>query len=229
MEGKRILDAGTGGCNMTKFLEDWGARVVSIDVREDWQKECREMATDSEFITADLTDMKFIKENTFDYVICNFVISALSQNKDLLITAALREFYRVLKKQGMLVIIDYYPFEAELCPGPCDNIQIELWRLENTVAEMLGKGHLEEFSPAVLERELISIGFSDTDSSILLEEVPWPTDIFKEHEETIKEDINKIEEDYLRGAFRRKLKEIMKKAEGSVIKSGSIYELRAEK
>jgi len=214
---------------MTKFLEDWGAEVVSIDIRGDWQKECREIASQSEFITGDLTNMSFLKDESFEYVVCNFVISALSQNKNLFITSALREFYRVVKKQGMLVIIDYYPFEAELCPGPCDNLQIELWRLENTVSEMLGKGHLEEFSPAVIEKELKCIGFSETDTSILMEEVPWPIDLFKEHEETIKQNIGYVEEEYLKNAFRKKLNDIMDKVEESVVKSGSIYELRAQK
>ncbi|GEM_PF-1759507 len=229
LEGKKILDAGTGGCNMTKYLEDWGAEIVSIDVREDWQKDCKDMTKHSEFITGDLTDMGFIKAGMFDYVVCNFVVSALSQNKGLLISSALREFYRVLKEAGMLVIIDYYPFESESCPGPCDNIQVELWRLENTVSEMLGKGHLEEYPPAILEKELKAIGFSESESSILLQEVPWPIDLFKEHEETIKEDIDRIEEDYLRDALLKKLDDIMKKARGSVIRSGSIYELRAKK
>lgn len=114
---------------------------------------------------------------------------------------------------------------------PCSvyEVQVELWRLENAVSEILGNGHLVEYSPEVLSEELLSLGFKETDNSILLEEVHWPLDLLKEHEESILEDINLIEEDYLKDAFKKKLKELMNKAEDKKIKSGAIYELRAEK
>ena len=107
LENKLVLDAGTGACGMTKYLREWGADVVSIDYNPEWQKNCREEVDKAQFITADLNDIPFLKENTFDFVVCNFLISALSESKDLLLTTPLREFYRVLKNEGMLIIIDY--------------------------------------------------------------------------------------------------------------------------
>ncbi len=229
LEGKKVLDAGTGACGMTKYLENWGAEVVSVDVNEEWQRECREETKKSQFLTADLSDLSSIDDGSFDYVVCNFLVSALSQNKSMVISSVLREFKRVLKSNGMLVIIDYYPFDEDRCPVPCHDVQVELWRIENAISELLGKGHLVEFSPDVLSEELLSIGFKDTDNSILLEEVPWPLDLLKEHEDTILEDINSLEEDHLKNAFKEKLRELMSKAEEQEIKSGAIYELRAEK
>ncbi len=229
LEGKKVLDAGTGACGMTKYLENWGAEVISVDVNKEWQQDCRKETKNSQFLTADLSNLSCIDDESFDYVVCNFLVSALSQTKSLFISPVLREFKRVLKTDGMLVIIDYYPFDEERCPVPCDEIQVDLWRLENSLSELLGKGHLVEYSPETLSDELLSIGFKETDNSILLEEVPWPLDLFKEHEESILEDINKIEEDYLKNAFKERLKELMDKAEEKEIKSGAIYELRAEK
>jgi len=229
LEGKKVLDAGTGACGMTKYLENWGAEVISVDVNKEWQHDCRKETKNSQFLTADLSNLSCIDGESFDYVVCNFLVSALSQTKSLLISPILREFKRVLKTDGMLVIIDYYPFDEERCPVSCDDIQVDLWRLENSLSELLGKGHLVEYSPETLSDELLSIGFKETDNSILLEEVPWPLDLFKEHEESILEDINKIEEDYLKNAFKERLKELMDKAEEKEIKSGAIYELRAEK
>ncbi|MFW6196858.1 MAG: class I SAM-dependent methyltransferase [Thermoplasmatota archaeon] len=229
LEDKKVLDAGTGACGMTKYLENWGAEVVSVDINKDWQKDCRDKTKSSQFLTADLSDLSCIEDESFDYVVCNFLVSALSQNKSIVISSVLREFKRVLKRDGMLVIIDYYPFDEDRCPVPCHNVQVELWRLENAISELMGKGHLVEFSPNVLSEELLNLGFKDTDNSTLLKEVPWPLDLLKEHEETILEDIESLEEDYLKNAFKEKLRELMDKSEEQEIKSGAIYELRAEK
>lgn len=229
LEGKLVLDAGTGACNMTLFLEEWGARVVSIDYKMEWQLDCKEKTKHAQFINSDLRYLDFIEDDSFDYVICNFLISALSEKKDLLITTVLRQFYRVLKEGGMMVIIDYYPFEGDSCPSPCHDAQVELWKLENAVSELLGRGHLEEYPPGSLEMELRSLGFSETEVSILLKRVPWPDDLLREHEEMIMKDINKVKDDYLRDPLQKKLKDIMEKTKGEKVESGAIYELRAKK
>ncbi len=227
LEGKLVLDAGTGAGNMTRYLENWGAEVVSIDLNSKWQMECRESVKRTQFITGDLSDLNFLKGDRFDYVICNFVISALSETKNLLMTSALREFYRVLKKGGTLVIIDYYPFRAEDTPSSLHDVQTQLWNLENAVSELLGEGHLEEYPPDVISQELKSIGFQNTDVSILLDEVPWPMDLLKEHESLILEDIEKLDDPEIKEAFKKKLRILIERAKSEEVRSGSIYELRA--
>lgn len=229
LEGKLVLDAGTGACNMTLFLEEWGARVVSIDYRRERQLDCKKKTKYAQFVTSDLRYLDFIEDQAFDHVICNFLISALSEKKDLLISMVFRQFHRILKKDGMLVIIDYYPFEEDSCPSHCHDLQVELWRLENAVSELLGEGHLEEYPPESLEMELQALGFCETEISILLKKVPWPNDLLREHEEMIKEDIQKVEDSYLRRSLQRKLKDVMQKTKGKRVESGAIYELRAKK
>ncbi len=229
LEGKRVLDAGTGACGMTKFLENWGAEVVSIDVEEEWQRDCRSQTKRSEFVTADLSSLDFLKDESFDYVVCNFLVSALSETKQMILSQVFREFYRVLKNNGMLVVIDYYPFEEETCPSPCHEIQVELWRLENALSELLGEGHLEEYHPDTLREELLNIGFSETDESILLEHVPWPLDLLKEHEEGIEENLERLDDEHMKGSFSRRLNRLMDRAEKEEIRSGAIYELRSMK
>jgi len=227
LEGKLVLDAGTGAGNMTKYLEDWGAEVVSIDINSKWQVECRESVKRTQFITGDLSDMDFLKDRCFDYVVCNFLISALSETKNLLLTSALREFYRVLKEGGILIIIDYYPFRDKDTPSSLHDVQTQLWNLENAVSELLGEGHLEEYPPDVISQELKSIGFKNSDVSILLDEVPWPVDLLKEHESLILEDIKKLDDPDIEEAFKKKLRRLMKRAGSEEVRSGSIYELRA--
>ncbi len=229
LEGKRVLDAGTGACGMTKRLEKEGAEVISIDIERERLKECSSQTEDSQLIQADLSNLKFFESYSFDYVICNFLVSALSENKDLLISSVFREFYNVLTEKGSLIIIDYYPFSKEISPSPLDDIQVGLWRLENAVAELLGKGHLQEYSPEVLQEELKELGFKRIEISTLLDEIPWPKDLLKEHEDLLKEDIARVADKHLRHALKRKLNSIMDSAEGRQVRSGSIFELRAFK
>ena len=229
LEGKRVLDAGTGACDMTKRLEKEGAEVISIDIERERLKECHSQTEDSQLIQADLSDLNFIEPHSFDHVICNFLVSALSENKGLLISSVLREFYKVLTEKGSLIIIDYYPFSEENSPSPLDDIQVDLWRLENAVAELLGEGHLHEYSPEVLQDELKKLSFQRIEISTLLDEVPWPRDLFKEHEDLLREDISRVTDKSLRRALKRKLEKIMDSAEGRQVRSGSIYELRAFK
>lgn len=227
LEGKKVLDAGTGACNMTQYLEEWGAEVVSVDYRRDRQSDCIEEIDSVQFITGDLTKMDFIESYSFDYVISDFVLSAIHESKDKLISAVLREFHRVLKDEGMLVIVDYEPFHEEHYNGELHEVHTELWRMENALAELLGKGHLEEYSPEVISHELLSIGFKETEVDILLNDVPWPIDLLKEHEELILEDLERLEDDDIKQAFRKRLDDLMKRAEKEEVRSGSIYELRA--
>lgn len=162
-------------------------------------------------------------------MVCNFVISALSEEKNTLLSPVFREFHRILKKDGMLVIIDYQPFHEEHYSGELHDVQTELWKIENAVSELVGKGHYEEYSSEVLEEELAATAFSDTDTSILLDSVPWPEDLLEEHKEVILEDLEEVEEQYLKEALERRVNDILNKAEDQEVKSGSIYEIRAEK
>ncbi len=229
LKDKLVLDAGTGACGMTKFLEKRGAEVVSIDIDEDILKGCRSQTEEVQFFRADLSDLKFLRSNTFDHVICNFLMSALSQNKDLIISTVIREFYRVLKDSGTLAIIDYYPFKDTKNPAELDEVQVELWRLENASFELIGEGHLEEISPEKLNKELKELGFHDIETLDLTKEVHWPTDLLRSHEQTVKENINRLEDQRMKEAFENRLEYIMKSAEESKVFSGGIYEIRAYK
>lgn len=229
LEGKKILDAGTGACGMTKYLEKNDADVLSIDKDKGYLKECRDQTETTQFLRADLSDLKSLKPECFDYIVCNFLVSALSENKDIIITSVFREFERILKEKGALIIIDYYPFKEERSPALLDRSQVELWRLENAVAELLGEGHLEEFHPEVLEKELESLDFQNIETFNLLEPVPWPPDLLREHETLIKEKIDEIESDQLQKSLKKELGDIMGSTEDRKVESGAIYELRARK
>ncbi len=229
LEGKRVLDAGTGACGMTKRLEKEDADVISIDLDPEYLKDCRDQTETAQFLRADLSDLSVLKPKNFDYVVCNFLVSALSQNKELILTSVFREFKRILKDDGVLVIIDYYPFEEERSPSPLDQSHVELWRLEKAIYELLGEGHLEEYSPEVLEDELSALDFENIEIISLLEPVPWPSDLLREHEYSIKENIEKLDSDLIKESLKIELDKIIDSTEDRRVESGSIYELRAKK
>ncbi|MBS3789906.1 MAG: class I SAM-dependent methyltransferase [Candidatus Thermoplasmatota archaeon] len=229
LEEKKVLDAGTGACGMTKILEDKGAEVVSVDIERERMIDCRSQTESTDFLQADLSNMRFIESESFDHVFCKGTVSALSINKTLFVTSVLRELHRILKNGGQLTIIDYYPFEEESSPVPLDEHQVELWRLEKAVFELLGEGHLEEYSPELLKDELRSIGFGDVTHSIFRDELPWSDELLKEHEEVILENIELIEEEYLGAALKKKLRDIISSTEKKKVVSGAQYELNAKR
>jgi len=229
LEGKKVLDAGTGAGGMTKYLEKKKADVISIDLSSEYLKDCRDKTETAQFLKADLSDLSALKSGTFEYVVCNFLVSALSCNKDIILTSVLREFERILKDDGVLVIIDYYPFEKERSPASLDQSHVELWRLENAVYELLGEGHLEEYPPDVLKDELSALHFKKVEIISLVEPVPWPLDLLKEHEYLIKENIERLNSTKIKNCLKDRLEEIMDSMKDRRVESGGIYELRAEK
>ncbi len=229
LQNKLVLDAGTGACGMTKFLEKRGADIISIDINREYMEECRSKLNKGDFIQADLSDLRFIEPASFDHVMCKGTISALSENKTLFVTSVFREFYRVLKDQGTLTVIDYYPFKEETSPSPLDDIQVGIWRLEKAVYELFGESHLEEYPPEMIKKELRSIGFGEVEESIRRDELPWSDELLGEHEELIQEKIEEVEEDHLRDALIKKLRELMGRSKEKKVVSGAMFELRAKK
>ncbi len=229
LKDKLVLDAGTGACGMTSFLEKRDADVVSIDLDKEFMGECRDQLEKASFIRGNLSNLQFIEPETFDHVMCKATISALSENKTLFVSSVFREFYRVLKDDGRLTIIDYYPFKEKASPCALDEVQVGIWRLEKAVYELLGESHLEEYPPEMMKDELKSIGFEEVEESIRRDELPWSNELLGEHEELIEEKIEEIEESYLREALTKKLRELMDSAKEKKVVSGAMFELIAEK
>jgi ubiquinone/menaquinone biosynthesis C-methylase UbiE len=107
VRGKRVLDAGCGPGVYTQILMRRGARVVGVDVSPKMLRLARERVGDKvELHLADLTKpMKFLKDNSFDMVISSLVLSYIRN-----ISRSFKDFYRVLKRPGVLVFSEGHPF-----------------------------------------------------------------------------------------------------------------------
>lgn len=105
VKGKKILDAGCGAGNYCKILADMEAEVFGIDISPrmiDLAKEqCKDYKID--FRISDIENTPF-DDNGFDIVISAF---SLLYKKDL--RSVLREFKRVLKKDGEAYVVVPHP------------------------------------------------------------------------------------------------------------------------
>ena len=117
-----VLDAATGAGNTTlklarKMAEaDGKGKIISVDINpatsptfQDVKEKLGELERFVEFVQADLTCMPQIKSESFDLVVCTATLCALN-DRPLKALRGLKEFYRVLKKGGRLVISEEYPF-----------------------------------------------------------------------------------------------------------------------
>jgi len=107
VRGKRVLDAGCGPGAYTEILLKRGAKVVGVDVSPRMLKLARErVGPKATFHHADLTrPMPFLKDRSFDLIVSPLVTSYIHD-----VTSLFREFYRLLKRSGVLVFSDGHPF-----------------------------------------------------------------------------------------------------------------------
>ncbi len=103
-EKMRILDVGTGTGFLAILLAELGHEVVGVDISEGMLKVAREKARkaglDVKFEVADAENLPFDDEE-FDAVVCRHVLWTLPNPE-----RALREWARVVKAGGKVIVID---------------------------------------------------------------------------------------------------------------------------
>ncbi len=107
LEFHDVLDAATGTGRYAVYLAEQGKRVAAIDCNENMLAQARKKANrrqlSIEFRLEDVSDLSF-EDASFDLVTCTL---ALAHVKDL--DKPCREFVRVLRPGGHLIISDLYP------------------------------------------------------------------------------------------------------------------------
>ena len=102
-KGSKILDAGCGTGNLLKILEDENKnlRLYGIDISEEMLKVARKKLKLVKIKLGSVEKLNF-KKDFFDYI---FSIDAFHHYYNS--TLVMRNFYRILKKGGYLVIVDF--------------------------------------------------------------------------------------------------------------------------
>jgi len=104
-EGMDVLDAGSGpGMYALSIASEYPARVLGVDIDTQKLKSAEEIAKNVglknvKFGFGDLRNLKNIKNNSFDVVICSDVLEHVDKDE-----AAMKEIYRILKPGAYALI-----------------------------------------------------------------------------------------------------------------------------
>lgn len=104
----KILDLGCGKGESINYLKDIGFEVYGLDISEKLIEENKRNIKDIDFIKFDLESNKNLpyEDNFFDGVLIECVLNLL-ENKEFI----LKEIYRILKDDGLILINDLMTLE----------------------------------------------------------------------------------------------------------------------
>lgn len=100
-----ILDAGCGLGGSSRLLaKNFNAKVIGVDLADrfikaaDFLTQCTGLEDKVSFKEASVLDLPF-EDNTFDVILCQHILMNIQDKK-----MAVKEFFRVLKKDGQLIL-----------------------------------------------------------------------------------------------------------------------------
>ncbi len=112
--GKHMLDAGCGEGYLSRYYTSKGAIVTGVDFSEKMITIAREKTGDDSisFLVGDLCNLKDLSDSWFDIILCNLVLLNVSCLEE-----SIREFNRILKTSGVLVLSLVHPAFNFYGPG----------------------------------------------------------------------------------------------------------------
>lgn len=107
VKGKKVFDAGCGPGKYAEILTKRGAEVFGIDISPKMVRIARKrLGTKATFRIADLNQpLSFLHDASFDIVLCPLVMDYIRNQK-----SVFKEFYRILRTSGILVLSAGHPF-----------------------------------------------------------------------------------------------------------------------
>lgn len=104
----RVLDAGTGTGRYALKLAQCGAHVTAIDISPEMlevaQEASRKESSKITYLLASLENRLPFNSAIFDLVVCTLTLTHISKMAN-----TIKEFHRVLKKEGHLLVTDFHP------------------------------------------------------------------------------------------------------------------------
>ena len=234
LRGLVIMDAGTGAANTTCWLankvkEAGSGRIISIDNDPETfpnaKRKLGELVKWVKFVKADLANMPQIESESIDLIVCHATMCAVN-DRPLKAVKALSEFYRILKKDGWLVIADEFPLPK--ASKPEEEVQVGRWQTYKAMAELVDGEHYTEIYPEELQFAVKLVGFTDIELQ-RFEDGPLSSEVMEEWKEEMPDLVNKIADNDLKAAFEKVIERIWQK----YINQGGIfpdyYVMRARK
>ncbi len=108
VDGRRVLDAGSGQGYLCRILARRGATVVGVEISARFYEMARAYQTDEPldivYHRRSISDMPFLDEDSFDAIVSNYVLMDVRDYE-----GAIEEFARVLRPGGVVVIVISHP------------------------------------------------------------------------------------------------------------------------
>jgi ubiquinone/menaquinone biosynthesis C-methylase UbiE len=104
-KGNLIFDAGSGTGNLCIRLKECGSRPIGFDFSERAISIHKKKDQDAEVVFGDLTLNLPFRDNYFDKVVSNNVLYTINKTLRLVV---MKEFYRILKPNGTVVIANVH-------------------------------------------------------------------------------------------------------------------------
>jgi SAM-dependent methyltransferase len=163
--GRRVLDVGCATGALSRAFAAQGASVLGIDVNPALVKRARETTrADVEFVVADIAEpMPFLGTATFDLVAASLVMHYLEDWGP-----PLREFARVLRPEGLLVLSTHHP-AMDIQLGSPATTYFETILVTDTWHK---RGHA--FEVRFWHRPMQAIVDALADAGFLIERIPEP-------------------------------------------------------
>ena len=104
-KGDNVLDAGSGTCNVAVKAVGKGGVVTALDSSVEGLNVCQKKNNSIRIILHNLEDLLPFKDGEFDRIVSNNTIYLINKDKRIIL---FKEFYRVLKKGGRIVVSDIH-------------------------------------------------------------------------------------------------------------------------
>lgn len=214
LRNKVILDAAVGAGESTYFwakaIHEQGgtSRIICVDNdlppvwRERIKRRLGEYSRYIELKEADIFHLDFIEDESIDIINCDDTVVFLNP-KPLRLLSALKEFERVLKPGGHLIITSEIPIEDP--DNPDNEGQWRRWSLAKTVYSLKGETWSSEPLPEELRFALKVLGFH------VYAEKTFPPEKNLNHKEVMDEWIDIMLKDIKGIPWDDELKNILKK------------------
>lgn len=238
LHGKIVLEGGTSWGNTTRIIANkvienkWDTELISVDIDDSHFSEIEEDIKDcfQKLILrkGDLSDLKFISSDSIDVIICNYTLSSVDQFP-LRAIRTLREFYRVLKTNGQLVITEEIPIWA------VDSKDYPYWskrlRIIKSISILKAMATFNEIHPKDLEEGLKIVGFKDIFWREFNEKIDaeMATKFLDKRKQTLIKASNDMENQHLNDGFVELTEALIKEFEEAKSFSAPAYILKAKK
>lgn len=108
INGLTVLDAGCGTGYLSLKMAGKGGIVTGVDFSPNMiqiaNENSKSAGHDISFLVDSCSELKLVKNNHFDLIVCNYVLMDLPDLKE-----AISSFYRVLKKNAVAVLVFSHP------------------------------------------------------------------------------------------------------------------------